>query len=78
MIGCSASGSNSTLFAPVHVADGAYVAGGSAISEDVGPGELAVARGRQRNVPGWVEKRRAGTPTAQAAREASEHGGVTE
>jgi len=60
-------GSQSTLAAPVHIADGAYVAGGSVITDDVGPGELAVARGRQRNVPGWVLRKRAGTKLARAA-----------
>lgn len=65
-------GSNSTLFAPVHIADGAYVAGGSSIGEDVGPGQLAVARGRQRNIDGWVEQKRPGTRSAAAARAASE------
>jgi bifunctional UDP-N-acetylglucosamine pyrophosphorylase/glucosamine-1-phosphate N-acetyltransferase len=50
-------GSDSVLIAPVTIADGAYVAAGSVVTEDVGPGELAVARGRQRNVPGWVENR---------------------
>ena len=39
---------------PVHVGDGAYVAAGSAIVNDVEPGQLAVARGRQRNIDGWV------------------------
>jgi len=63
-------GSDTVLLAPVAIADGAYVAGGSAITDDVGPGELAIARGRQRNIPGWVESRRAGTKTWQAAREA--------
>ncbi|MBA3530126.1 MAG: bifunctional UDP-N-acetylglucosamine diphosphorylase/glucosamine-1-phosphate N-acetyltransferase GlmU, partial [Propionibacteriaceae bacterium] len=38
-------GSNSVLVAPVTVADGAYVAAGSAITGDVGAGQLAVARG---------------------------------
>jgi len=60
-------GSNSVLAAPVQVADGAYVAAGSTITGDVGPGELAVSRGRQRNVPGWVARKRAGTKTARAA-----------
>ncbi len=64
-------GSNSVLVAPVTVADGAFVAAGSAVTEDVGPGELAIARGQQRNIPGWVESRRAGTPTHQAALQAS-------
>ncbi len=60
-------GSNSVLVAPVTVADGAYVAAGSALTDDVGPGELGIARGRQRNLPGWVARRRAGTETAAAA-----------
>ncbi|MFK5633315.1 MULTISPECIES: bifunctional UDP-N-acetylglucosamine diphosphorylase/glucosamine-1-phosphate N-acetyltransferase GlmU [unclassified Ornithinimicrobium] len=60
-------GSNSVLVAPVDIADGAYVAAGSAIEGRVGPGQIAVARGRQRNVDGWVARRRAGTATAGAA-----------
>ena len=60
-------GSNSVLAAPVEVADGAYIAAGSTITGDVGPGELAVSRSRQRNVPGWVARKRAGTKTARAA-----------
>ena len=60
-------GSNSVLTAPVQIADGAYVAAGSTITGDVGIGELAVSRGRQRNVPGWVARKRAGTKTARAA-----------
>jgi hypothetical protein len=60
-------GSNAVLAAPVEIADGAYIAAGSTITGDVGPGELAVSRGRQRNVPGWVARRRAGTKTARAA-----------
>jgi bifunctional UDP-N-acetylglucosamine pyrophosphorylase/glucosamine-1-phosphate N-acetyltransferase len=31
---------------------------------------MAVARGRQRNVEGWVERARAGSPAAEAARAA--------
>jgi bifunctional UDP-N-acetylglucosamine pyrophosphorylase/glucosamine-1-phosphate N-acetyltransferase len=60
-------GSNSVLTAPVEIADGAYVAAGSTITGDVGVGELAVGRGRQRNVPGWVARKRAGTKIARAA-----------
>jgi bifunctional UDP-N-acetylglucosamine pyrophosphorylase/glucosamine-1-phosphate N-acetyltransferase len=60
-------GSNAVLAAPVEIADGAYIAAGSTITGDVGPGELAVSRGRQRNVPGWVARKRAGTKTARAA-----------
>ena len=64
-------GSNSVLVAPVNVADGAYVAAGSALDGDVEAGQIAVARGRQRNIDGWVERRRPGTKTADAAKEAS-------
>ena len=65
-------GSNSVLAAPVEVADGAYVAAGSTITGDVGPGDLAVGRSRQRNVAGWVARQRAGTKTARAAEAALE------
>ncbi|MBK8459004.1 MAG: bifunctional UDP-N-acetylglucosamine diphosphorylase/glucosamine-1-phosphate N-acetyltransferase GlmU [Micropruina sp.] len=60
-------GSDTVLVAPVQIAAGAYVAAGSTISADVGPGELGVARARQRNVPQWVARKRAGTKTAAAA-----------
>ncbi|MDQ1668889.1 MAG: bifunctional UDP-N-acetylglucosamine pyrophosphorylase / glucosamine-phosphate N-acetyltransferase [Actinomycetota bacterium] len=63
-------GSNSVLVAPVEIADGAYVAAGSAITNRVEAGELAVARGKQRNIRGWVARRRAGTRTAAAAERA--------
>ena len=46
-------GSNSTLVAPLSVASGGFVAAGSTITDDVAKDELAVARGRQRNVEGW-------------------------
>jgi len=65
-------GSNSVLVAPVEVADGAYVAAGSTITGNVGPGDLAVSRSQQRNVPGWVARKRPGTKTARAAEAAQE------
>lgn len=65
-------GSNSTVVAPVTVADGCYVAAGSTITGDVAPGELAVARGQQRNIKGWVARKRPGTPTASAAERADD------
>ncbi|MDQ3432016.1 MAG: bifunctional UDP-N-acetylglucosamine diphosphorylase/glucosamine-1-phosphate N-acetyltransferase GlmU, partial [Actinomycetota bacterium] len=65
-------GSDTMLVAPVRVGDGAYTAAGSVITEDVPPGAMAVARGRQRNIEGWVERRRPGTPAAEAARRARE------
>jgi bifunctional UDP-N-acetylglucosamine pyrophosphorylase/glucosamine-1-phosphate N-acetyltransferase len=63
-------GSDTVLIAPVSIADGAYVGAGSAITGDVDPGQIAVARGRQRNVDGWVARARAGTRTDEAARAA--------
>src|SRR6202165_46002 len=55
-------GSNSTLVAPVRLGDGSYVAAGSVVTNDVPPGALAVGRARQRNVAGWVERRRGMKP----------------
>jgi len=63
-------GSDSVLVAPVRVADGAYVAAGSTVTADVDPGQLAVSRARQRNIDGWVQRKRAGTKTAAAAERA--------
>jgi len=60
-------GSDTMLVAPVTVGDGAYTAAGSVITSDVPPGAMAVARARQRNVAGWVGRRRSGTPAAEAA-----------
>ena len=60
-------GSDSVLIAPVTIAPGAYVAAGSAVDGDVNSGQIAVARGRQRNIDGWVERRRSGTKTHEAA-----------
>ncbi|MFM8536440.1 MAG: bifunctional UDP-N-acetylglucosamine diphosphorylase/glucosamine-1-phosphate N-acetyltransferase GlmU [Acidimicrobiia bacterium] len=51
-------GSNSTLVAPVTLADGSYIAAGSAITSDVPPGALALGRSRQENKDGWVAKRK--------------------
>ncbi|MQY04020.1 bifunctional UDP-N-acetylglucosamine diphosphorylase/glucosamine-1-phosphate N-acetyltransferase GlmU [Actinomadura macrotermitis] len=65
-------GSDNMIVAPVSVGDGAYTAAGSVIVNDVPPGAMAVARGQQRNIEGWVERRRAGTPAAEAARRARE------
>jgi bifunctional UDP-N-acetylglucosamine pyrophosphorylase / glucosamine-1-phosphate N-acetyltransferase len=61
------TGSDTALVAPVTVGDGAYTAAGSVITEDVPPGALGVARGRQHNAEGWVERRRPGSAAAAAA-----------
>jgi bifunctional UDP-N-acetylglucosamine pyrophosphorylase / glucosamine-1-phosphate N-acetyltransferase len=60
-------GSDTVLVAPLSVGDGAYTAAGSAITEDVPPGALGIARGRQHNSEGWVERNREGTRSAEAA-----------
>jgi bifunctional UDP-N-acetylglucosamine pyrophosphorylase/glucosamine-1-phosphate N-acetyltransferase len=65
-------GSDTMLVAPVTVHDGAYTAAGSVITDDVPPGAIGVARERQRNIEGWVERRRAGSKSAEAARRARE------
>jgi bifunctional UDP-N-acetylglucosamine pyrophosphorylase/glucosamine-1-phosphate N-acetyltransferase len=52
-------GSDSQLIAPVRIGAGAYVAAGSSITKDVPADALAVARGQQRNLPGWAAERRA-------------------
>jgi bifunctional UDP-N-acetylglucosamine pyrophosphorylase/glucosamine-1-phosphate N-acetyltransferase len=52
-------GSDSQLIAPVRVGKGAYVAAGSSITEDVPAGALGIARGRQSNIEGWVERKKA-------------------
>jgi bifunctional UDP-N-acetylglucosamine pyrophosphorylase/glucosamine-1-phosphate N-acetyltransferase len=53
-------GSDATLVAPVTVGEGAYVAAGSVITEDVPAQALALGRARQVIKPGWTRKRRGG------------------
>jgi bifunctional UDP-N-acetylglucosamine pyrophosphorylase/glucosamine-1-phosphate N-acetyltransferase len=65
-------GSDNMIIAPRTIGDGAYTAAGSVITEDVPPGAMGVARSRQRNVEGWTERRRPGTRSAEAARQARE------
>ena len=45
-------GSNSALVAPLHIGDGAYVASGSVITENVPDDALAFGRARQKTMPG--------------------------
>ena len=63
-------GSDSMLVAPVEIGDGAYTAAGSVITDDVPPGAMAVGRAQQRNIEGWVERRRPDSDSARAARAA--------
>jgi bifunctional UDP-N-acetylglucosamine pyrophosphorylase/glucosamine-1-phosphate N-acetyltransferase len=51
-------GSDTALVAPVRVGNGAYVAAGSTITDNVPPDALAIARGRQANKLGWATQRR--------------------
>ncbi|MGY0067870.1 bifunctional UDP-N-acetylglucosamine diphosphorylase/glucosamine-1-phosphate N-acetyltransferase GlmU [Streptomyces sp. QTS137] len=63
------TGADNMFVAPVTVGDGAYTAAGSVITKDVPPGSLAVARGQQRNIEGWVARKRPGSAAARAAEE---------
>ncbi|NEA49151.1 bifunctional UDP-N-acetylglucosamine diphosphorylase/glucosamine-1-phosphate N-acetyltransferase GlmU [Streptomyces sp. SID10815] len=65
------TGSDNMFVAPVTVGDGAYTAAGSVITKNVPPGSLAVARGQQRNIEGWVERKRPGSAAAKAAEAAT-------
>jgi len=51
-------GSNSTLVAPLAIGDGAYLAAGSVVTDDVPANALAVGRSRQVNKEDWARKRR--------------------
>jgi bifunctional UDP-N-acetylglucosamine pyrophosphorylase/glucosamine-1-phosphate N-acetyltransferase len=51
-------GSDSTLVAPLAIADGSYVAAGSTITEDVPADALALGRARQTIKPEWAKKMR--------------------
>nr|WP_296774105.1 bifunctional UDP-N-acetylglucosamine diphosphorylase/glucosamine-1-phosphate N-acetyltransferase GlmU [Rhodococcus sp. (in: high G+C Gram-positive bacteria)] len=61
------TGSDNMFVAPVSVGDGAYTGAGTVLRNDVPPGTLAVSAGSQRNIEGWVEKKRPGTAAAEAA-----------
>jgi bifunctional UDP-N-acetylglucosamine pyrophosphorylase/glucosamine-1-phosphate N-acetyltransferase len=65
------TGADNMFVAPVSVGDGAYTAAGSIITKDVPAGALGVSRAQQRNVEGWVERKRPGTPAAEAAKNAN-------
>jgi bifunctional UDP-N-acetylglucosamine pyrophosphorylase/glucosamine-1-phosphate N-acetyltransferase len=51
-------GSDTQLVAPVTIGRGAYVGSGTTVREDVPPGALAVSAGKQRNIEGWVERKK--------------------
>ena len=56
-------GSNSTLVAPVSLAEGAYIAAGSTITANVPAAALGIGRARQENKDGWAARRKAGRKT---------------
>jgi bifunctional UDP-N-acetylglucosamine pyrophosphorylase/glucosamine-1-phosphate N-acetyltransferase len=49
---------DTTFVAPVTVGDDAYTAANSAITDDVPPGALGIARARQTNIEGYAERKR--------------------
>ncbi len=64
------TGSDTMFIAPVTVGDGAYSGAGTVIRDNVPPGALAISGGKQRNIEGWVQAKRPGTPAAEAAEKA--------
>jgi bifunctional UDP-N-acetylglucosamine pyrophosphorylase / glucosamine-1-phosphate N-acetyltransferase len=67
-------GSNAVLVAPIRIGDGAYVAAGSAITENVPSDGLAIARGRQVNKPGWAAKKRRELAASEKPKKTSRRG----
>ncbi len=65
------TGSDTMFVAPVTVGDGAYTGAGTVVRNDVPPGALAVSAGPQRNIEGWVQRKRPGSAAAKAAEKAA-------
>ena len=61
------TGSDNMFVAPVTVGDGAYSGAGTVVREDVPAGALAINVSPQRNIVGWTQRKRPGTPSAAAA-----------
>ncbi len=51
-------GCNTNLVSPVEVEQNSYIAAGSTITDKVTEGSLAIARARQTNIEGWVNRKR--------------------
>ncbi|MFT4041621.1 MAG: bifunctional UDP-N-acetylglucosamine diphosphorylase/glucosamine-1-phosphate N-acetyltransferase GlmU [Gordonia sp. (in: high G+C Gram-positive bacteria)] len=66
------TGSDNMFVAPVQVGDGAYTGAGTVVREDIPPGALAVSAGAQRNIEGWVVRKRPDSPAALAASAATD------
>ncbi|GFP77965.1 bifunctional UDP-N-acetylglucosamine diphosphorylase/glucosamine-1-phosphate N-acetyltransferase GlmU [Clostridium fungisolvens] len=50
-------GCNTNLVSPVEVKNNTYIAAGSTITKEVPEGSLAIARAKQTNIEGWVDKK---------------------
>ncbi|BBZ68495.1 bifunctional protein GlmU [Mycolicibacterium insubricum] len=66
------TGSDTMFIAPVQVGDGAYTGAGTVLRNDVPPGALAFSENTQRTIEGWVEEKRPGSKSAEAAKKARE------
>jgi bifunctional UDP-N-acetylglucosamine pyrophosphorylase / glucosamine-1-phosphate N-acetyltransferase len=65
---------DTTFVAPVTVGDDAYTAANSAITDDVPPGALGIARPRQENLEGYAERKRAREASSAPAESAKTDG----
>jgi bifunctional UDP-N-acetylglucosamine pyrophosphorylase/glucosamine-1-phosphate N-acetyltransferase len=57
-------GCNANLVAPIEIEPDAFVAAGTTVTKPVPTGAIAVSTGRQRNLEGWAERRKAGKGTS--------------
>src|SRR5206468_4219165 len=55
-------GGHTQLVAPVTIGAGAYVGSGTTVRENVPANALAVSAGKQRNIEGWVDKKKQKKP----------------
>ncbi len=69
-------GSDNMFVAPLTIGDGAASGAGTVIRKDVPPGALAVNVAPQRNLEGWVARKRPGSAGARAAEAAGAPGGA--
>jgi len=67
-------GTNSSLVAPVRIGDDTLVAAGSVVTQDVPDTDLAIARGRQRNVAGRGQQVLDANRAAKAAERGEDEG----
>lgn len=70
-------GSNSVLVAPVTLGSNSFVAAGSAITDEVGSGDLGIARGRQHNSADWAVRNRTDSPSVADPGAAQQSGETT-